>query len=199
VTGRHGRGLARTFAAVVVTLVLGVVAGCTDRPREGFLAPQLGGFSYEITDKWYFAVEGEFIQGQDRVGGTPMKVRYLGNASVLYLTENGYTDLAFVADESQAIGYPDDILVVWPTDDTAKIIEALNDMIDFSVNPGRELIDLTQDRERVLDSGDDYVGGSLTYPVTMGQALTQPADVFALLHSLPPDAFNVVLRSAEFG
>jgi len=63
-----------------------------------------------------------------------------------------YTDIVFVSDESQATGYPSDVIVAWPSASTERILWSVNYF-------------------GIWGSGYDPAPYGLTYPITMPDVL----------------------------
>jgi hypothetical protein len=88
--------------------------------------------------------------------------------------EQGYKGIVFVDNESECVGYPEDVVVAWPTMSTDMILYNLNSCIE--------------------DWKTDLSPYSLSYPITMQDVVERWEDVHALLFSLGDSKFSIITR-----
>ena len=159
------RRVSCVFAAVIAVLL---VASCS--------SANLGSGS-DARGKADFGYFFGFVSHSMTSVGTPFPRSFAD-----FMKANGYTDVVLVTDEAAAAGQPAHMFVMWPSPKkTARLIGNLNYLLVV------EEIDLGADR--ATGGGGNhplpiYVGGSLSFPITIETAIAQPLDVLALYRSL---------------
>jgi hypothetical protein len=139
-----------------------LIAGCQDN-----------GFTFDIADpSMFMSKDGEWSVIEKVLYF--QRIRCQGNAEStdipgVILTAyqpDKYKDCVIVSSKDKAVGYEPDVIVVWPTESTKTILEALN--------------------KDISEKGIDLKPYSLSYPVTMGDVVDKWENVANLMTKVDP-------------
>ncbi|MDR0459007.1 MAG: hypothetical protein LBG68_00885 [Coriobacteriales bacterium] len=139
----------KKFITVIVTLALcaGSFVGCTYTKQQQEYARMMlfSRASYASTMR-FVSIEGSGMMLSARI--------YDGK----------YNDLVLVMSEAESVGYSEDVLVAWPSEQTEGILDRLN--------------------QRVSKSDIDVEPYNLSYPITMTDVVVNWQDVTDLIVSI---------------